>query len=95
LDSGVVNSIDAGWSGKDVVATNALRVFCGTTSAGANEKFYKGAIRSLVITDAKTGNTIMSLKPCTFAGEAGMWDEVNGKFYGNAATSGEFSVAND
>ena len=95
LDSGVVNVIDAGWSGKDVVATNALRVFCSTTSAGANEKFYKGAIRSLVITDAKTGNTIMSLRPCTFAGEAGMWDEVGNKFYGNAATSGEFSVAND
>ena len=95
LDSGVVNSIDAGWSGKDVVATNALRVFCSTTSAGANEKFYKGAIRSIIITDAKTGNTIMSLKPCTFAGEAGMWDEVNGKFYGNAAASGEFTAAND
>lgn len=95
LDSGVANVIDTGWSGNDVVATNALRVFCSITSAGANEKFYKGAIRSLVITDAKTGNTIMSLKPCTFAGEAGMWDEVNGKFYGNAATGGEFSVAND
>lgn len=95
LDSGVANAIDTGWSGKDVVATNALRVFCSTTTAGANEKFYKGAIRSIIITDAKTGNTIMSLRPCIFAGEAGMWDEVGNKFYGNAATSGEFSVAND
>jgi hypothetical protein len=63
------------------------------TNAAA-DRLYKGAIRSFSIT-AIDGNTIMSFRPCTWNGEAGMWDEVNGKFYGNAAASGEFTAAND
>ena len=53
-----------------------------------------GTLWSFKITDID-GNTIMSLKPCTWNGEAGMWDEIGNKFYGNAAASGEFSAAND
>ena len=68
---------------------------CQTNATNATaDRIYNGTIRSFSINDID-GNTIMSLKPCTWNGEAGMWDEVNGKFYGNAATSGEFSVAND
>lgn len=35
------------------------------------------------------------LRPCTYYGEAGMYDVVNKVFYGNANTEGSFSVAND
>ena len=53
-----------------------------------------GALWSFKITDIE-GNTIMSLKPCTWNGEAGMWDEVGGKFYGSATTAGAFTAEND
>ena len=92
---GTSNTIEASWSGKDATATQSLRVFGSIKSDGAMEKIYNGAIRSLIITDARTNEVKLKLKPCSWNGEAGMWDEVNGKFYGNAATSGEFSVAND
>lgn len=79
-------------------AENPLLLFACQQSAATGDypdgRRCDGALWSFKITDID-GNTIMSLKPCTFAGEAGMWDEINGKFYGNAATSGEFSVAND
>lgn len=80
----------------DKTSSAPLLLFsCQTNATNATaDRIYNGTIRSFSITDID-GNTIMSLKPCTFAGDAGMWDEVNGKFYGNAATSGEFSVAND
>ena len=79
-------------------AENPLLLFACQQTAGTgsfpDSRRSDGALWSFKITDID-GNTIMSLKPCTFVGEAGMWDEVNGKFYGNAASSGEFSVAND
>ena len=92
---GTSNTIEASWSGKDATATQSLRVFGSNKSDGAMEKIYNGAIRSLIITDARTNEVKLNLKPCTWNGEAGMWDEIGNKFYGNAATSGEFSVAND
>lgn len=46
-------------------------------------------VKSLDVVD---GNFSMKLTPCTYNGEAGMWDKVEGKFYGNANTSGSFSV---
>jgi hypothetical protein len=77
-------------------ATYPIYIFASqfSTVNTAPNRIYDGAIYSFKITDID-GNTIMSLKPCTFAGEAGMWDEVGSKFYGNAAASGEFSVTND
>lgn len=73
-----------------------IYIFAAQTSAAdiSPDRRYTGAIYSFVITDID-GNTIMSLKPCTWNGDAGMWDEVGNKFYGNAAASGEFTAAND
>lgn len=92
----VVAELGSVGSYASAVSTTPLLVYACQKSATdtSADRIYNGAIRSFSITDID-GNTIMSLKPCTFAGEAGMWDEVNGKFYGNAATGGEFSVAND
>jgi len=41
------------------------------------------------------GVIVQSLRPCTYYGEAGMWDVVNEVFIGNAAQSGNFTVVND
>lgn len=40
----------------------------------------------------KNGEVLHNLVPCTYNGEPGMWDLVEQKFYGNANTSGAFSV---
>lgn len=37
-------------------------------------------------------NEVMHLVPCTYNGEAGMWDLVSQTFFGNAASSGQFTV---
>ena len=44
---------------------------------------------------SRSGETVMDLKPCTYNGEAGMWDMVGWKFYGNSNTSGAFTAEND
>lgn len=44
---------------------------------------------------SRSGDTVMDLKPCTYNGEAGMWDMVGWKFYGNSNTSGAFTAEND
>lgn len=38
---------------------------------------------------------LIDLRPCTYNGVPGMWDMVGNQFYGNANTSGNFTVAND
>lgn len=95
-DGDVVAELGSVGSYVSAVSTTPLLVCACQKSATdtSADRIYNGAIRSFSITDID-GNTIMSLKPCTYYGEAGMWDEVGNKFYGNAAASGEFSVAND
>lgn len=41
------------------------------------------------------GSMIRDFRPCTYNGEAGMWDMVENKFYGNIAAKGVFSVVNN
>ena len=41
------------------------------------------------------GNLIRDYRPCTYNGEAGLWDSVEGKFYGNANNTGTLTVGND
>lgn len=43
----------------------------------------------------RESNLLMDLKPCTYNGEAGMWDMVGWKFYGNSNTSGAFTAENE
>ena len=92
-----VRTLIASTSIVDETSTMPLLVLACNVNASSNtpERIYDGAIYSFIVTDSRTNEVRMSLKPCTWNGEAGMWDEVNGKFYGNSSTSGEFSVAND
>ena len=39
------------------------------------------------------GVVVQNLRPCTYNGEAGMWDTVTDTFIGNASGSGTFTVA--
>lgn len=65
-----------------------------STGLTSPDRIYNGSIYAFSITDID-GNIIMSLRPCTYGGEAGMWDEIGGKFYGSASSSGSFTAAND
>lgn len=59
----------------------------GISPNGASLKFLK--------LFAMDGSLMYNFHPCTYNGEAGMWDLVSNTFFGNANTSGSFSVAND
>ena len=41
------------------------------------------------------GTLVRDYKPCLYNGEAGLWDLVEGKFYGNANNTGTLTVGND
>ena len=41
------------------------------------------------------GVLVRDYKPCLYNGEAGLWDSVEGKFYGNANNTGTLTVGND
>lgn len=38
---------------------------------------------------------VRDYKPCTYNGEAGLWDSVENKFYGNANSTGTLTVGNE
>ena len=64
--------------------TNNLYLFC-TNNAGTAQYFAKLKLYSCQIYD--NGTLIRNYIPCqTFFGEIGLWDDVNGVFYGNAGT---------
>lgn len=54
----------------------------GMTGA-ANWRIYK-----TIIYDSN-GNMVRDFRPCIYNGEVGMWDDIEGRFYGNQGT-GEF-----
>lgn len=60
----------------------------GSSSKGI-ERFYL-----LQIYDEEN-NLIRNFVPCEYKGEYGMWDKVNNKFYGNANSSGAFTVGSE
>lgn len=61
----------------------------GTHKENAVIDFYEFSIKD-------SGDTLLlDLVPCTYLGEAGMWDMVSNTFFGNANTSGSFAVEND
>lgn len=43
----------------------------------------------------RAGSVIIDLYPCKKNGEPGMWDVISEAFFGNANTSGTFTVSND
>lgn len=81
----------------EVIGKIPILVFCCNASVSSDkaDRIYNGAIRSFKVTDARTNEIRMSLRPCTYYGEAGMWDEVSGKFYGSESTNGAFTAEND
>lgn len=75
---------------KDIIGGNARLFGMRGYSAAVVACGYK----SYIVKD-ENGNILVNLRPCTYNGVAGMWDMVNNRFYGNANTSGSFSVSND
>lgn len=59
----------------------------GTTDAG---KVY-----TIRVEDAITGDYLVDLKPCLYGGQAGLWDTVSQRFFGNSNSSGTLTVGND
>lgn len=73
------------------VATYGLGIFADNQRGEAKTHCGNGvSISYLEIKDAELGT--LTYVPCTYNGEPGMWDLANQKFYGNAATSGQFTV---
>lgn len=56
---------------------------------------WRGNIYYIKITDARTGEVKRNYIPALSKGVAGMWEEVEGKFFGNASTTGAFTLLND
>lgn len=53
----------------------------------------KGRVYSLSFSN--NGTLVRDFKPCLYNGQAGLWDSVEGKFYGNANNKGTLTVGND
>lgn len=60
----------------------------GTVTSNTKQKVY-----SLYIID--NGVVIRDYKPCLYNNQAGLWDSVECKFYGNANNTGTLTVGND
>ena len=69
--------------------------FCIFADYAEREYKWKGWIGSVIITDTDTSAVLAKFTPASYNGETGMYDEVSGKFYGNAAASGAFYVENE
>lgn len=69
--------------------------FCIFADYAEREYKWKGWIGSVIITDTGTSEVLAKFTPASYNGEAGMYDEISGKFYGNAAASGAFYVENE
>lgn len=72
--------------------TTNLRLFGNGGETNATYS-YKGMVKYFKI--ERNGKLYMHLVPCTLNGEAGMFDKVHHKFYGNSNASGSFTVSND
>lgn len=80
---------------KAILFGEALSDFFGGALSGTSRNIYTGYEFYQLKIDGADGTPIINLKPCTYQGVAGMWDLVTNTFFGNANTSGEFSVSND
>lgn len=72
--------------------TAPLYIFASNQSSLSlvDSRILQGSILSFVVKDYY-GNVKMDLKPCTYQGEAGMWDSISLQFFRNAG-SGQFLV---
>lgn len=60
-----------------------------TSIIGSGGKFYYYKVWD------NNGVLLRDFKPCTYNGEAGLWDSVECKFYGNANNTGTLTVGNN
>ena len=76
------------------IATTTLRVFACTTSnsTSLDSRIFTGSIYDIKITDSRTGELKLHLRPAEMDGIAGMYDVVSGQFYQNSNTTGNFVV---
>lgn len=58
-------------------------------------RIWRGNIYYLKIIDARTGEVKRHYIPASYQGVAGMWEKVEGKFFGNASTTGAFTLLKD
>ena len=90
---------------KNVGTVNNSPVTCNTATFQTNYPFLIGNIHTASDIDPRptpmkvysfkmydNGILIRDFKPCLYNGEAGLWDSVECKFYGNANSSGTFTL---
>ena len=73
--------------------TNSLYIFARHSYNGLASNNTRQKVYSLYIKD--NGVLVRDFRPCEYNGVAGLWDSVEGKFYGNANSSGTFTLGND
>lgn len=73
--------------------TKSLYLFARNNYDGATTSNTKQKVYSLYIID--NGVLVRDYKPCLYNNQAGLWDSVEGKFYGNANNTGTLTVGND
>ena len=80
-------------SSDTVTDTNkSLYLFRNNYSTPSSCNSYMSIHEVKIWDDDTMTNLILHLVPCTYNGEAGMWDLVSQTFFGNAASSGQFTV---
>lgn len=90
---------------RDGVLISKPKSDIATTWTSPREMYLFGVNRGNAVTVNKTalyycriydnGVLVRDYKPCLYNGEAGLWDSVEGKFYGNANNTGTLTVGND
>lgn len=77
----------------DDLAANTRNVYIGVNHNGTAPLGTYGSVAKIHRVKLSQGDAIVhDFVPCTYNGEAGMWDLVSQTFYGNAASSGQFTV---
>ncbi len=95
-----IQRTNGGW-GSYAMAINGSAVgitdapFCIFSNAENPTYPFKGWLGSVIVTDTDTSEVLAKFTPASYNGEAGMYDEISGKFYGNASDSGAFYVENE
>lgn len=80
------------------LANAGVTLFKARAGSGTTLDTRNGGVRMWackIYSSPDATSPVRDFRPCTYNGEAGLWDMVEGKFYGNANTQGSFSVGND
>ena len=69
-----------------------LMLFASNTmgTSAIDSRTFNGSIMEVKIYDARTQEVKRSWKPCTYKGVPGLYEEVEGIFYGNSNSQGQF-----